>query len=168
MANEVHSSLTLFAWLDTYGPDGCCWKTSQRSLLEGEWEPFSNSWPKQGIMLGGVCYLPPQSERRTGDSDCSSGQRWPTPTARDWRSGRGRTQTDRGRTAGPSLAEEVYRREILQDPGAVHCQGDTPGTLNPQWLDWLLGFPIGWSELPPSETQSSPSVSKNSANNGDG
>jgi DNA (cytosine-5)-methyltransferase 1 len=27
------------------------------------------------------------------------------------------------------------------------------GQLNPQWVEWLMGFPIGWTDLEDSETQ---------------
>lgn len=38
---------------------------------------------------------------------------------------------------------------------ATPCRGDATGTdvngqLNPEWLEWLMGFPAGWSELEPS------------------
>lgn len=26
------------------------------------------------------------------------------------------------------------------------------GRLNPEWVEWLMGFPVGWTELSPSET----------------
>jgi hypothetical protein len=26
------------------------------------------------------------------------------------------------------------------------------GHLNPQWVEWLMGFPIGWTDLKHSET----------------
>ena len=29
----------------------------------------------------------------------------------------------------------------------------TTGRLNPQWVEWLMGYPIGWTELKDSETQ---------------
>jgi hypothetical protein len=54
---------------------------------------------------------------------------WPTPTARDFRSGKGRTQVERGRTAGSSLAEV------------------SGGSLNPTWVEWLMGWPLGWTAL---------------------
>ena len=34
----------------------------------------------------------------------------------------------------------------LSDPKAT-------GQLNPTWVEWLMGFPTGYSELKPSETQ---------------
>jgi hypothetical protein len=36
-------------------------------------------------------------------------------------------------------------------------EGSTPiGKLNPTWVEWLMGFPIGWTELSASGTPSSP------------
>lgn len=61
--------------------------------------------------------------------------RVPTPTARDWKSGSHATQGERGRIAGPNLAEW------------------TGGQLNPPWVEWLMGFPIGWTACDASETQ---------------
>jgi hypothetical protein len=26
------------------------------------------------------------------------------------------------------------------------------GGLNPEWIEWLMGFPLGWTALAPSET----------------
>ena len=59
----------------------------------------------------------------------------PTPTARDWKSGSHATQEERGRIAGPTLAEW------------------TGGQLNPPWVEWLMGFPVGWTACDASETQ---------------
>jgi len=61
--------------------------------------------------------------------------RTPTPTARDWKSGSQATQAERGRVAGPTLAEW------------------SGGQLNPPWVEWLMGFPIGWTACDASETQ---------------
>lgn len=33
--------------------------------------------------------------------------------------------------------------------------GGGAGPLNPEWVEWLMGFPIGWTELSVSETPSS-------------
>jgi hypothetical protein len=70
---------------------------------------------------------------------------WPTPTA--WLSMR------------PSHAECL---PVLRHPGAsielsdaVGQAGDI-GQLNPTWVEWLMGFPLGWTDCEPSETPSSP------------
>ena len=36
------------------------------------------------------------------------------------------------------------------------------GALNPTWVEWLMGFPLGWTDLEPSETLSSRKSSKSS------
>ena len=54
---------------------------------------------------------------------------WPTPTARDHKSGAGKTQEERGRNTGPTLSQEAG------------------GSLNPQWVEWLQGYPSGWTDL---------------------
>jgi hypothetical protein len=42
----------------------------------------------------------------------------------------------------------VYPRDqILESEGS--------GSLNPTWVEWLMGFPLGWTDLEPSETPSS-------------
>jgi DNA (cytosine-5)-methyltransferase 1 len=51
LASFTNSSES-FAW---YSPNTSCWKTSQRSLLT-DWTPFSESWPKQGLMRNGRAY----------------------------------------------------------------------------------------------------------------
>ncbi|MEO6919098.1 MAG: hypothetical protein ABI171_08800, partial [Collimonas sp.] len=57
----------------------------------------------------------------------------PTPCARDSKSGKGMTQNERNRKNGPSLSES------------------SGGLLNPQWVEWLMGWPIGWTDLKPLE-----------------
>jgi hypothetical protein len=66
-----------------------------------------------------------------------------SPAARDWRSGRGRSEN--GHT--PQLPEQVG------------------GQLNPTWVEWLMGLPLGWTVVSgssPSATPSSPTSSSSS------
>lgn len=58
---------------------------------------------------------------------------WPTPTARDWRSGKHSTETGE-RNAKP-LSEVAWQKEGKPESGA----------LNPDWVEWLMGFPPGWT-----------------------
>lgn len=58
---------------------------------------------------------------------------WPTPSARDWRSGKAGDETYEG-NARP-LNEVVHR-----SAGAT-----SNGLLNPDWVEWLMGFPTGWT-----------------------
>lgn len=66
--------------------------------------------------------------------------RFPTPMARDWKSGKVSEET-LGKNSRP-LAEVV-------------TIGQPSGQLNPLWVEWLMGFPPGWTESRRSETLSS-------------
>lgn len=53
---------------------------------------------------------------------------WPTPAARDFRFPNAKSYAERG---GGTKGEQL--------PNAVG------GALNPTWVEWLMGFPIGWT-----------------------
>ena len=63
---------------------------------------------------------------RSGDGLATAVTRWPTPCARDWRSGASNLHDQNARP----LNEVVSRY--------------TPGPLNPEWVGLLMGFPPGW------------------------
>jgi DNA (cytosine-5)-methyltransferase 1 len=64
---------------------------------------------------------------------------WPTPRATDGTKG---SRTEEG------AAKELERGRNI-DLG-VSIGG---GKLNPQWVEWLMGFPVGWTDLEDSVTQ---------------
>jgi len=74
---------------------------------------------------------------------------WPTPSARDWKDNPGAWMwnatnpdgTHRNRT--DQLPRKVY---------AVEGTAQNGGQLNPTWVEWLMGFPLGHTDLEPSET----------------
>ena len=68
------------------------------------------------------------------DMRMSNSLLWPTPRSRDWKG-----QTQRG-TDAPG-------------DGICNALNVTGGQLNPTWVEWLMGFPIGWTDLEASETQ---------------
>jgi len=84
---------------------------------------------------------------------------WPTPSARDWK------DVGQGRYGRGQLPEAV--RESFKTPtsapfshggsgGELHKQvAPSGGPLNPTWVEWLMGFPTGWTDLPHWETRSS-------------
>jgi hypothetical protein len=65
---------------------------------------------------------------------------WPTPMARDHKGGRKPEALEAsGRGASNSLND------------ALTVSGQH-GQLNPTWVEWLMGFPTGHTDLNPSET----------------
>lgn len=69
---------------------------------------------------------------------------FPTPTARDFKS--------------PDKNPDSNRFSQKTELNSV-----VGGQLNPTWVEWLMGFPIGWTDLSASETPSSPSSSTQSS-----
>lgn len=63
-----------------YDRDSHSWKTPQCSLLEGL-DEFSETWPKQGIMLAGRAYQQQIAARRTAGKESGFLHMMPTPTA---------------------------------------------------------------------------------------
>jgi hypothetical protein len=74
---------------------------------------------------------------------------WPTPAARDYKGGR---KLETLKAAG--------RNEKNSLPDAVNVANQATGSLNPTWVEWLQGYPEGWTDLKDSETQSSPRLQK--------
>lgn len=215
--------LTLLQSFASYDPDSASWKTSQGCLVSGTREEFSETWPKQGIMQGGVCWeltmLAPRTKgrgcglwptpnvcgnyNRKGASKTSSDglatkvKNWPTPKGTP--SGPDFARMNRDKSGGDDLATKVAK---WPTPTKQDCENDgapsqykrnsiplnalvktfpTPqasmmidadmeqaryagnnekrpeykdagkGSLNPDWVEWLMGWPIGWSALEPIE-----------------
>ena len=62
---------------------------------------------------------------------------FPTPCARDWKSGTG----------------------AQERPGhALPLSSAIGGQLNPTWVEWLIGWPLGWTDSKPLETDKCPSA----------
>lgn len=120
-----------------------CWKTSQGSLLHlmGTSAPSSVTWPRAGTMRNGVCFLRPDLERRTSESDC--GSLLPTPVV-------SRADSNQGGAAGRvgkvrySL-DGLAKRGMLPTPTAHDSKDTAPPSertrTTPSLLTQLLPTP---------------------------
>ena len=63
---------------------------------------------------------------------------WPTPNASDNR--------DRGNLSDPAIQRRIALGKQVNLSMAVK---DKPkkGTLNPEWVEWLMGYPPGWTDI---------------------
>lgn len=54
------------------------------------------------------------------------------------------------------LARMESKQQALFEHGPQQCQMkelklENPGLLNPEWAEWFMGWPMGWTELAPLE-----------------
>jgi hypothetical protein len=68
---------------------------------------------------------------------------WPTPSARDHKGGYIGGRIRNGKVSWDTLDVAVQWTDN---------QSKTGGQLNPQWVEWLMGFPVGHTDLNNSET----------------
>ena len=140
-----------------YDPNLSLWKTAQCSLIE-DLTKFSQTWPTWGSMRNGECWerqtsglntiekeygLLPDNERffhtpTTGSSGGSNSRKamqkrgvvWPTPT----------TGTGGGNAGGSGV------RRTAKENGTY-----VPSLINPNLYEWLMGWPLEWTEIKPLE-----------------
>jgi hypothetical protein len=113
-----------------YDRDSRSWRT-HRSLWDEVLPESSVTLPRWGMMRDGVC-----SERLTSAlpiRETASGllPKWPTPTAHNAKE-----------TNAPS--------ESLRNTPTLAAQAGGP--LSPTWIEWLMGWPLGWTALDVSAT----------------
>ncbi len=113
-------------YLGSFDPDTPSLKTSQTFLMEsGELglSEFSGTFPRSGMMRSGTVYQLPNLVRTT--TEIGSGL-WPTPTAHNAKEG-------------------AYPSEYTRKTPTLSAQAG--GKLNPEWVEWLMGFPINHTDL---------------------
>ncbi len=107
-----------------------CGSRTQTNSSEEDLIPSSPALPRWGTMRGGVCSALTTLELPTAETVSGF---WPTPTASDAMGGPG-GQRDGGANLRTAVAAAGAR-----------------GPLNPDWIEWLMGWPAGWTELRPLE-----------------
>ena len=74
---------------------------------------------------------------------------FPTPTVADTFTDKLKSsQQKEGSMHSVNLSQAVHMKNMFP----TKSQQGT-GTLNPMWVEWLMGYPIGWTDLQDSETQ---------------
>jgi hypothetical protein len=109
-----------------YDPAMSSWKTARYSPRGGLTE-FSGTWPRWGMMRAGECWALTTSEPPTEGSGYGL---WPTPTA-----------SDAVKLCRPKTPSQ--RAMLRRDPRL-----EAGEKLNPEWVEWLMGWPLGWTGVP--------------------
>jgi len=88
---------------------------------------------------------------------------WPTPCVADATGGRTTKGKDRPNECGLAKTVKMWTTPCADDTGhrkKQYPQGGTAlstqagGQLNPTWVEWLMGFPLGWTDCEPLATES--------------
>jgi len=82
--------------------------------------------------------------RKKGKKDRKGEKSWPTPKARDWKGGMGTSKARQKR----DLDKIVHLPNTQQDREKSSTSGKSQGRLNPNWVEQLMGLPVGWTQLP--------------------
>jgi hypothetical protein len=156
-----------------YDPDSCSWRTHQ-CLLLGDLELFSGTWPRWGLMRSGECWEQQTLAHHTSETESGF---WPTPRAQEPARtsegyGRGLKELIEGKqqikrwptpdaNCGMRGTQENWLPTRLSGQPAQYTINQavrdsdpltTGGKLNPMWVEWLMGWPMGWTDLKPLET----------------
>lgn len=158
------------SWLKTFGG-------YSQLTLDGRSEPFSGTWPRWGTVSDGVCTELEMSVPHTSESECllwptprankvggySSPEfsptlaqvvgLWPTPTVHGNHNQKGMSEN-----SGDGLATAVkmwptprafMHKDSQMDRGKFNLGEVVQGQLNPAWVECLMNFPPGWTEVGP-------------------
>jgi hypothetical protein len=94
-------------------------------------------WPTPSATLGTHAGLVTPSKAREGGTlveALSARTTWPTPNA-----------SDANKWSHQSLAERQAKGQQVCLNTAVSPQGGLGGSLNPPWVEWLMGWPLAWT-----------------------
>lgn len=150
--------------------NGVCWERTMWALPIVE--SASGYWPTPDTCGGGTG----PSQLNRNQPRLQDVVKWPTPQSRDWKDTArkssldalmaGHQQTlgrvvhkwatpcaadnrDRGNLGMPAIQRRIVMGKQINLSMSV---SDTSGALNPDWVEWLMGWPIGQTDLKPLET----------------
>ena len=160
------------SWLKTY--QGCC-----QHLMDGSLEKWLETWPRAGTVLNGIAYRLPPLAHLTDEIEYGL---WLTPMASD-SSNREMSVNSRGepKLSGQvkiypegkpeKTQQQKHKAKMWPTPQSRDYKGTSQrfshgnktdclpnaigGSLNPTFVEWLMGCPTGWTNLNCSATAKS-------------
>jgi hypothetical protein len=159
-------------WLAKYDHSTSLWKTPQCSLLEEELESLE-TLPKWGMTVNGLLWEQPMLMPHTRETECGLSENWPTPVHSEARQGlqirregKKGTQTSlstavltwptprtKGMCGGSGSWDLLNKNTTIEEARLMGAGNG--GQLNPTWVEWLMGWPLGWTDLKPLEMDKS-------------
>ena len=138
--------------LGSFSHDTPSLKTSQTCLMEnGELglSEYSGTFPRSGMMRSGTVYQLPNLARTTTEIGFGL---WPTPIHSDWKNMDTANQMTLSKVirmwptpTAHNAKEGAYPSEYERNTPTLAAQAG--GKLNPMWVEWLMGFPLGHTDL---------------------
>ena len=126
--------LTPYVSLGKWSQATSSWKMSLSYLLQDTFHKWPQTWLRAGIVSDGECFQQQRWERRIAEIDSGL---LPTPAASLWKRNTCTVEEFH-------LAERSKKKPI----GLAARLGGPP---HPEYLEWMMGWPIGWTELSPLE-----------------
>jgi hypothetical protein len=135
-------------WLAKFDPDTSSWKTAQCSLLEDSIESLQ-TLPRSGMTRGGLLWELPMLERRTNAKEFGL---LPTPVASDSK-GQTKNTIQYKNKRFVRVSQTTGTEFGARLSGAYHLM--TGNILPTSFSEWMMGWPLGWTDLKPLETDKS-------------
>jgi hypothetical protein len=153
-------------WLAKFDPDTSSWRTPQCSLLE-DLNECLQTLPRSGMTRDGLLWEQQMSAHRISETESGLSEKLPTPQASDyitkktsasWKEKGGVNFTLSNPdiqakwptpTAHNAKETNAPSEALRNEPTLASRVG---GKLNPTWVEWLMGWPLGWTDLKPLET----------------
>ena len=171
MESTPPCGITWRGWLAKFDHDLYLWKTAQCSFIEDSDESLV-TFPASGMTRGGLLWELSMSEHRIKGTERGL---WRTAdTGGGGTSGllkQGKNHRENGQPIQIRLVDQVNNPRLWPTPVArMHKDGGNPseykrneiplaaqagGPLNPTWVEWLMGWPLGWTDLKPLEMDKS-------------
>lgn len=165
-------SLSCCGLLGSYDHERSSWKTSQISLLP-DWTSYLERLPRSGMTVSGKLYALPMLAHRISASDGSAWESgWATPTVQDGENCAGISQFSRNSLP---LNAQIWATPTTDDANNVSRKSGTFESLardtfdpsregeglNPDWVEVLMGYPVGWTfpDSLPDQTRHSMAMS---------
>lgn len=137
--------------------------SASASGSEPSWRsnPSRNAWPTPTAADG---TSGPDRRQRGASANLRSAVRWPTPTVHGNHNRKGASKTSGD---GLSTAVKTWPTPTANDSKNATCppsqaardsipgeliRQNNAGPLNPAWVEWLMGWPAGWTDLGCLET----------------
>lgn len=93
--------------------------------------------------------LPERASQFSVRESCALGKLWPTPDCSDRRSAKSKQQGLSNAVKGqnwPTPREFMYK-DSTTDRNKSNIGEKVGGQLNPDWVECLMGFPVGWTDI---------------------